>query len=272
MGLQRVQRGLLAVHAHPDDESLFTGGVLAQHAAEGVPTAVVTCTDGEIAEGTPYAPRGTRAKELAQALTVLRAGEPDILRFRDSGPAGRGPGSLCEAPFDTLVAQLVDRIRRLRPTAVTAYDAFGVYGHPDHIRVHRAVLAAVEAAARNELYPEAGRAWEVHSVWLATVPDSLVRQLTAMGLDAPLPSTPDDRIAAAVDVRPWLDVKWEAIQAHGSEFARGARISAFAEPRVRRLCLGTEWFMHRPGPAARPASSAPRLQARGHTRLLADPC
>lgn len=267
MAQQRVQRGLLAVHAHPDDESLFTGGVLAQHAAEGIPTAVVTCTDGEIAEGTPYAPRGTRAKELAQALTVLHAGESDILRYRDSGPAGRGPGSLCAAPIDTLVAELVTRIRRLRPTAVTTYDAFGVYGHPDHVRVHRAVLAAVEAAAHPQLHPEAGPAWEVHSVWLATVPESLVRQLTALGLDAPLPFTRDDRIGAAVDVRPWLDVKWAAIRAHVSEFERGARIAAFAEPRLRRLCLGTEWFEYRPGPGARPAPQG----ARGRLRLLADP-
>ncbi|MFJ6215650.1 PIG-L family deacetylase [Streptomyces sp. NPDC092296] len=256
------ERGLLAVHAHPDDESLFTGGVLAQHAAEQIPTAVVTCTDGEIAEGTPYAPSGTRAKELAQALTVLRAGEPDILRHRDSGPAGRGPGSLCEVPFDTLVAELVVRIRRLRPTAVTTYDAFGVSGHPDHVRVHRAVLAAVEAAAHAQLQPDAGPPWAVHSVWLATLPESLVRQLTELGMEIPLPFTPDERISAAVDVRPWLDVKWEAIRAHASEFERGARIAAFEEPRLRRLCLGTEWFLHRPGPGARRSGhSRPRLLA-----------
>ncbi|MCD0485444.1 PIG-L family deacetylase [Streptacidiphilus sp. ASG 303] len=261
-----LRRGLLAVHAHPDDESLFTGGVLAQHAAEGIPTAVVTCTDGEVAEGAPFAPPGTRAEELARALTVLRAGRPDILPYRDSGPLGRGHGSLCAAPFDALVAALVTRIRLLRPAAVATYDAFGVYGHPDHVRVHRAVLAAVHAAAHGGVQPEAGPPWEVHSVWLATVPESLVRELTALGLEAPLPCTPDDRISAAVDVRPWLDVKWEAVRAHASEFARGARISAFQEPRLRRLCLGTEWFLHHPGPAARPAA-APRARP----RLLADP-
>jgi N-acetyl-1-D-myo-inositol-2-amino-2-deoxy-alpha-D-glucopyranoside deacetylase len=243
-------RGLMAVHAHPDDESLWTGGVLAQHVAEGRPTAVLTCTDGELAEGPSFAAPGTRIKELAQALGVLGVAESGVLAYRDSGHQGRGRGSLCEAPFDNLVGDLVARIRSFRPAAVATYDANGMFGHPDHIRVHRAVLAAVEAAASPAQWPQAGAAWEVESLWLATVPESLVRRLTALGLESPLPFVPDSRIAAAVDVRPWLDVKWEAVRAHASEFARGARIAAFEEPQLRELCLGTEWFLHRPGPGS----------------------
>jgi N-acetyl-1-D-myo-inositol-2-amino-2-deoxy-alpha-D-glucopyranoside deacetylase len=261
-------RGLMAVHAHPDDESLWTGGVLAQHVAEGRRTAVVTCTDGEFADGTSFAGPGIRAKELAQALAALGVDESGILPYGDSGHLGRGRGSLCEAPFDDLVADLVARIRSFRPSAVATYDANGMYGHPDHVRVHRAVLVAVEAAACAHQWPEAGAAWEVESLWLATVPESLVHTLTGLGLESPLPSTPDARIAAAVDVRPWLDVKWEAVRAHVSEFARGARIAAFEEPQLRDLCLGTEWFLHRPGPgAARPGGA----DTWGHRRLLADP-
>ncbi|WP_370144644.1 PIG-L deacetylase family protein [Streptacidiphilus sp. EB129] len=252
----------MAVHAHPDDESLWTGGVLAQHAAEGRPTAVLTCTDGELAEGPSFAEPGTRTKELAQALAVLGVAESGMLPYRDSGPRGRGAGSLCAAPFDDLVADLVARIRSFRPSAVVSYDAFGLSGHPDHVRVHRAVLVAVEAAACPHQWPQAGAAWAVESLWLATIPESLVRRLTALGLETPLPCTPDDRIAAAVDVRPWLDVKWEAVRAHASEFERGARVTAFEEPHLRELCLGTEWFMHRPGPGAAPAPT--------RTRLLAD--
>ncbi|MEY9964330.1 N-acetyl-1-D-myo-inositol-2-amino-2-deoxy-alpha-D-glucopyranoside deacetylase [Streptacidiphilus sp. MAP12-16] len=258
------QRGLMAVHAHPDDESLWTGGVLAQHAAEGRPTAVLTCTDGELADGTSFAGPGTRVKELVQALGVLGVAESGVLPYRDSGHLGRGRGSLCDAPFDELVADLVARIRSFRPSAVATYDAFGMYGHPDHVRVHRAVLVAVEAAACPYQWPQAGAAWEVESLWLATVPESLVRRLTVLGLESPMPSTPDARIAAAVDVRPWLDVKWEAVRSHASEFARGARIAAFEEPHLRELCLGTEWFLHRPGPGARTGGGAVGA------RLLAD--
>jgi N-acetyl-1-D-myo-inositol-2-amino-2-deoxy-alpha-D-glucopyranoside deacetylase len=91
----------------------------------------------------------------------------------------------------------------------------------------------------------------------------MVRRLRELGLETPMPSTPD-ALVTAVDVRPWLEVKWEAVRSHASEFARGARISAFEEPRLRELCLGTEWFLHRPGPgAARPAGAV-------GARLLAD--
>jgi len=267
-------RGLMAVHAHPDDESLWTGGILAQHVAEGRRTAVLTCTDGEHAEDGSLVASGTRVKELGEALAVLGVAESGVLSYRDSGHEGRGPGSLCEAPFDDLVADLVARIRSFRPSAVASYDAFGLFGHPDHIRVHRAVLAAVEAAACPSLWPQAGPAWDVDSLWLATVPESLVRKLTSLGLETPLPSTPDERIAAVVDVRPWLDVKWEAIRAHASEIARGARIAAFAEPQLRELCLGREWFLYRPGPGAAGASWGPGPGARvGESlpaRLLAD--
>ncbi|QMU69522.1 PIG-L family deacetylase [Streptacidiphilus sp. P02-A3a] len=243
-------RGLMAVHAHPDDESLWTGGVLAQHVAEGRPTAVITCTNGEPAEGEGFAAPGTRVKELAQAIGLLGVAESGLLRYRDSGHQGRGPGSLCDAPFDDLVGDLVARIRSFRPAAVASYDAYGMYGHPDHIRVHRAVLVAVEAAARPQLWPQAGAAWAVDSLWLATVPDSMVQRLLTLGLESAIPSTPDAQVSVALDVRPWLDLKWEAVRAHASEFARGSRIAAFEEPRLRELCLGREWFIHRPGPGA----------------------
>ena len=262
-------RSLMAIHAHPDDESLWTGGVLAQHVAEGRPTAVLTCTDGEHADGTSFAAPGTRVKELAQALAVLGVAESGVLPYRDSGHLGRGEGTLCEAPFDDLVADLVARIRSFRPAAVATYDAFGLYGHPDHVRVHRAVLVAVEAAACASLWPQAGPAWAVDSLWLATVPESLVRKLTSLGLEASLPSTPDSQIGAAVDVRPWLDVKWEAIRAHASEFERGARIAAFAEPQLREICLGREWFLYRPGPGSIPGGALACEEA-SPTRMLAD--
>ena len=257
-------RGLMAVHAHPDDESLWTGGVLAQHVAEGRPTAVITCTNGEPAEGDPFAAPGTRVKELTEAIDLLGVAESGLLPYRDSGPQGRGPGSLCAAPFDDLVGDLVARIRSFRPAAVVTYDAYGMYGHPDHVRVHRAVLVAAEAAACAHLWPQAGPAWAVESLWLATVPDSMVSRLLTLGLESPLPSTPDAQVSAALDVRPWLDIKWQAVRAHASEFERGSRIAAFEEPRLRELCLGREWFIHRPGPGAR------RGAAPGPGALLAD--
>ncbi|MBC3841299.1 hypothetical protein GXW82_16325 [Streptacidiphilus sp. 4-A2] len=196
---------------------------------------------------------------------MLGVAESGVLQYRDSGHLGRGAGSLCESSFDDLVGDLVARIRSFRPAGVVTYDANGMYGHPDHVRVHRAVLVAVEAAACAQLWPQAGPAWEVEALWLATVPRSMVDTLVALGLESAIPSTPDSRVSVALDVRPWLDLKWEAVRAHASEFERGARISAFEEPKLRELCLGHEWFIHRPGPGARgrPAGPGALLADRG---------
>jgi N-acetyl-1-D-myo-inositol-2-amino-2-deoxy-alpha-D-glucopyranoside deacetylase len=95
------------------------------------------------------------------------------------------------------------------------------------------VLAAVEAAAIPTVEPEAGPAWAVPSLWLATLAESDLRP-------------------APVDVRPWLDVKWAALRAHASEFARGGRVTAFEDARLREQVLGTEWYLYRPGPGAAP--------------------
>ncbi|WP_037603522.1 PIG-L family deacetylase [Streptacidiphilus rugosus] len=260
---------LLAVHAHPDDESLWTGGLLARYAARGRATAVVTCTNGELADGTSAAAPGTRVGELAEALGVLGVAESSVLPYRDSGHLGAGRGSLCAAPFDELVTRLVERIRALRPAAVVTYDAAGISGHPDHVRVHRAVLAAVEAAANRYVEPEAGPAWAAPSLWLATIAESRLRAAAGPPSDAvsdttappSLPCTPDERIAAVVDVRPWLDVKWAAVRAHASEFARGGRVTAFEDARLRELFLGTEWYLFRPGPGAAPAAGPGDLLA-----------
>ncbi|RAG82674.1 hypothetical protein DN069_26520 [Streptacidiphilus pinicola] len=254
------RHALLAVHAHPDDESLWTGGLLARRAAEGLPTAVVTCTDGELADGSSFAAPGTRGKEWAQALQILGVTSSAMLPYRDSGRLGHGQGSLCAAPFDDVVAHLVGQIRALRPVAVVTYDAAGGSGHLDHIRVHRATLAAIEAAAVPYLLPAHGPAWAVESVWLATVPASLARDAAAIGLQpAEVPATPDDRIAVSLDVRPWLDTKWAALQCHASEFARGAGVSAFADRTLRELGLGREFYLHRPGPGAPSVAGVPAL-------------
>jgi N-acetyl-1-D-myo-inositol-2-amino-2-deoxy-alpha-D-glucopyranoside deacetylase len=126
--------------------------------------------------------------------------------------------------------------------------------------VHRAALAAVEAAAVPFLLPSYGPAWAVDAIWLATVPTSLAAGAAALGLQpAELPSTPDDRIAASLDVRPWLDAKWAALQCHASEFERGASIAAFTDPTLRELGLGTEFFLHRPGPGAPTGVPVPTL-------------
>ena len=109
---------LLAVLGHPDDEALLAGGVLAQHAAAGADTAVVTAT---------WASGTHRATELADALTVLGAGELRMLGYADARVPESAPGRprLCDAPIDELVEAVDSHIRAVRPQILITHDAYG---------------------------------------------------------------------------------------------------------------------------------------------------
>ena len=156
---------LLFVHAHPDDESIWTGGLIAAAARSGASVSVVTCTMGELGEviGAPYQGLvadeadqlgGFRVAELRSALRALGANGPDNAprflggagRWRDSGMAG-DKGNEHPRAFmnsgDEAVAQLRTILDELQPDVVITYDADGGYGHPDHIRAHDITVAAL---------------------------------------------------------------------------------------------------------------------------------
>jgi N-acetyl-1-D-myo-inositol-2-amino-2-deoxy-alpha-D-glucopyranoside deacetylase len=140
---------LLAVFAHPDDESLAAGGSLARHAAAGARTAVVTAT---------WAPATQRAAELADALRILGAGEPRMLGYADAKVPESAPGAprWCDVPLVEAVHRLVIEIREFRPDALVTFDALGgLTGHPDHVHTHRITMLAAEAAG-SDVYPNAG--------------------------------------------------------------------------------------------------------------------
>ncbi|GAP50306.1 PIG-L deacetylase family protein [Streptomyces azureus] len=232
---------LLAVFAHPDDESLMAGGTLARHAAAGARTAVVTAT---------WAADTPRAAELAEALHVLGAGKPRLLGYADSRVPRSAPGRprLCDAPLDETVGGLVARIRDFRPEIVVTHDAYGgLTGHEDHVHTHRVTLSAVHAAGLERLYPDAGEPWQPSALYLSTHPHSAVRawggHLAPTG--KAMRTVPDDRVTTTVDVTPWLDRKITAVLAHRTEVERGAApglIAALPAPERERL-LGTEWYI-----------------------------
>ncbi len=237
---------ILGVHAHPDDESIWTGGTLARHAAAGGIVDTITCT---------WAAGTHRHAELVNALQKLGIDRPPrMLGYADGGVPESAPGTpkFVDAPFDEAVRAVVGHLRELRPHIVITYDAYGVYGHPDHIHAHRIALAAVEAAADPHLYIGTGSPWMVQSVYYVTIGQEQMAggwdQLVAKTTDpATLPGTPPERIDVIEDVREWLPTKWQAIQAHQSEFNRSRTMKSMAalEPAALERLMGVESFQRR---------------------------
>ncbi|MFD5886074.1 PIG-L family deacetylase [Streptomyces sp. NPDC060334] len=237
----REPPSVLGVFAHPDDESLLAGGVLARHAAAGARTAVVTAT---------WAPDGPRAAELARALSVLGAGEPRMLGFRDARAEASAPGRprWCDTDLDEAIGHVVAHIRQFRPDIVITHDAVGqLTGHPDHRRTHQVALLAVEAAGLAHLHPEAGEPWQPGALYAATHPHSGIGDLGPLlsGVGKSLLSVPDAYATGTVDVTRWLDRKWAAITCHRSQLQGERPLPALLgrlDEELRSRILGTEYF------------------------------
>ena len=158
---------LMTVHAHPDDETIGTAGVMAKAVAEGKRVVLVTCTRGEMGEivvpdlDTPDNHRRLgelRALELERAMGHLGVTEWQNLGYHDSDmmgrPGNRDPRSFWQADLDDAARRLVWLIRRYQPDVVTTYNDFGGYGHPDHIRTHDVTVRAFARAGDAAWYPE----------------------------------------------------------------------------------------------------------------------
>ncbi|MFJ7589535.1 PIG-L deacetylase family protein [Streptomyces sp. NPDC097617] len=240
----------MAVVAHPDDEGLLAGGVLAQYAAAGAAIAVVTAT---------WAPDSHRAAELADALAILGAGKPRMLGYADARVPQSAPGRprLLDAPLDEVVGLLVAHIRALRPDSIITHDQYGqLTGHPDHLHTHRATLLAVQAAGLPHLYPDAGEPWTPSALFLATHPKSSLGELGPLltRVGKAVHCAPDEQITARLDVSAVLATKWAAICAHRSQ-TEGQRalpaLLASVSDDVRHRILATEWYTRletRPAP------------------------
>src|SRR4029078_8617345 len=150
---------LMTVHAHPDDETIGTGGTMLKTVTAGRRVVLVTCPRGEMGEivvadmDTPDNHRRLgelRAAELERAMGRLGVTEGENLGYHDSDMMGRAgnsrPPSFGQADLDEAARRLVWFIRRFQPDVITTYNDFGGYGHPDNIRdAHvkgRAVLRA----------------------------------------------------------------------------------------------------------------------------------
>jgi mycothiol S-conjugate amidase len=166
---------LMAVHAHPDDESSKGAATTAMYAAHGVDVLVVTCTGGERGDVlNPSYPgpapegieemRALRREEMAAAAKALGIGQ-HWLGFVDSGLPEGDPmpplpdGCFALVPLEEAAAPLVEVMRDFRPHVVTTYDPTGGYPHPDHVMTHRVAAEAFAAAGDPERYTDRGEPW-----------------------------------------------------------------------------------------------------------------
>ena len=241
-------RRLLAVHAHPDDESSKGAATLAHYAAAGVRVLVVTCTGGErgdvinplLKEVAGIADRihQIRSDEMALAAQILGI-EHRWLGFIDSGfpQADEVTGIVASVPDDSFSATpiqvsgaaLVKILREFRPHVMTTYDELGGYPHPDHIRAHEVALHAFEVAGDPSFYQEAGESWQPLKLYY-NQQFSLERMIAldeAMrerGLSSPyteritqyLQSRPT-RITTRVPCSEFFDQREQALRAHATQ-------------------------------------------------------
>lgn len=222
---------LLAVHAHPDDEVITTGGIFARYADEGIRTVLVTCTNGEQGDGPGGVKPGDdghdadqvrelRLEELRESAAHLGIEHVELLGYRDSGMAGWDtndhPGAFANVPVETAAGRLAALYERYRPQVVVAYDENGGYGHPDHIQAHLIAMAATETTG----IPD--------KLYYSAIPRSAFKQMLehvkAAGIDFGEDfdpdeefGTPDELITATIDVSPYFVRKRKALEAHSSQ-------------------------------------------------------
>ncbi len=217
---------LLCILAHPDDESLGLGGILAKYAAEGVETYLVTATRGEQGwfgppeeNPGPEALGKIREQELREAAGVLGLREVTLLDYHD--------GELQKAEQAVLLGELVGHIRRVQPDVVVSFDHNGVYGHPDHIAATRATTAAVVAAADGNFRDAAGPAPHAVSklyyfAWTHEVQEAYERAFGELvmyidGVERRAVPWPHWTISTWVDTSAHWERVWEAIRCHRSQ-------------------------------------------------------
>lgn len=242
---------LVTFHAHPDDEAIATGGVMAKAARDGHRVVLVVATrgehgevdDGYLAPGEELWQR--RVVETEAAAEILGASRVEFLDYVDSGMMGTAQndmaGCFWRADVEEAANRLAAILRDEDADILTAYDDNGVYGHPDHIQVNRVGVRAAELAGTRKLY-------------LNTVNKDRIQSFFASmaEIDLPMPGDLDpselelgvseDLITTAVDVNEFVDVKRRAMAAHGSQISETSFFLAM-DAAMFSAAFGTEWFI-----------------------------
>ncbi len=245
-------------HAHPDDESISTAGVMIGASEVGHRVVLVTATDGALGESAPgTVPEGStlaevRAAEVEVAAALLGVHRVELMGYADSGmegePSNDHPASFWQTDVETAATRLAALLHEESADVLTIYDERGNYGHPDHIQVHRVGLRAAEIAG-------------VTAVFEATMNRDAMRRLAddaafeGVGDVETLEEqrreiaetelgSPAEMITHAVDVTSVIDRKRAAMAAHASQITTDSFFMQLPDEAFA-AAFGTEWFIQR---------------------------
>jgi len=214
---------LLAVFAHPDDETFRPGGMLALLARQGVHVYVLTATRGQAGSCgdppicTPAELPAVRERELRSACAALGIQSPQLLDYAD--------GHLHEVDTETMIAHILSVVNEIKPQILLSFGPDGLSGHPDHIAVGQ---WAAEAFHRAEA---------VAALYTVAIPQSLAQKLDMRQIH----SVPDEAIALTVDVLSVWETKLAAMRCHATQISSSPMMSA---PAARQqLFFGREYFV-----------------------------
>lgn len=236
---------LIAVHAHPDDESSKGAGTYAYYLDQGVEVLIVSCTGGErgdvlneLVQRDPRSRRdlsGLRRSEMERAQEIIGF-DHTWLGYEDSGLPDEGvavpAGSFADIPMEVSAEALVKVIREFKPHVMITYNEQGGYPHPDHIRTHEISMIAWEKSGDAAAYPDAGEPWEMSKVYFEDIFNSeRVKAIHEWLLKNDPESPVIARIAemsewlmrrgysgtARVNIGPFLEKRDDALRAHASQ-------------------------------------------------------
>ena len=249
---------LVCFHAHPDDESIGTGGTIAKAARDGHRVVLVFGTKGEHGEvddgflDDDEELWQRREAETHRSAEILGAQRVEFLGYVDSGmmgtPENDKAGSFWTAPVDEAAERLAAILRDESADVLTIYDSDGGYGHPDHMQVHRVGVRAAELAGIDHVYE-------------MTMNRDHFRQLMAAARESDeiptedLPEIeeeskfgrPESVITTTVDVREFIDVKRASMRAHASQISETSFFLSMPEE-IFEMSFGYEWFIRQGAP------------------------
>ncbi|HET9914462.1 MAG TPA: PIG-L family deacetylase [Anaerolineales bacterium] len=243
-----MSKTILAVLAHPDDESFGLGGTLALYAQKGYDTYLVCATRGEVGMVDDEHLNGfrdiaeLRTAELERAAKILGLKDVYFLGYRDSGMPGteenKHPDAQINHSVDEVAGKVIKYIRELKPDVVLTFDPIGGYRHPDHIHIHQATVLAFEKADDASFHPEAGSPFKPRALYYQVFPRSFLKWMTRLmplfGKDPTKWGTNGDinlkelaevdfPVHVRVNITPVAEIKREAGAQHASQGGVGMR-------------------------------------------------